>query len=89
MISSLFDPLGFAASVILTAKLLLQESCRKRLGWDEEIDEADFQRWRTCLEELSKLKSIEIPRCLSLKGANYPLLTCMQLHHFADASSSG
>ena len=27
--------------------------------------------------------------CLLLKGATYPSLTCMQLHHFADALSSG
>ena len=69
--------------------MLLQESCRKRLGWDKEIDEADFQRWRTWLEELPKLKSLEITRCLLLNVANYLLLTCRPLHHFADASSSG
>ena len=47
MLSSLFDPLGFAAPVILKAKILLQELCRKRLGWDENIDKADEQMWQT------------------------------------------
>ena len=61
MINTLFDSLGFAAPVILKAKLLLLESCSKRLGWHEEIDEAESQRWRIWLEELPKFKSIEIP----------------------------
>ena len=61
VISTLFDPLGFAAPVSLKAKLLLLESCSKRLGWDEEIDKADSQRWRTWLEELPKLESIQLP----------------------------
>ena len=32
------DPLGFVSPFVLPAKLLLQELCRKNLGWDDHID---------------------------------------------------
>jgi len=34
-VSSLYDPLGFIAPVILRAKILLQDLCRRKFGWDE------------------------------------------------------
>jgi len=39
--SSLFDPLGFIAPYIMKAKLLLQDLCRKKLGWDTATTEQD------------------------------------------------
>lgn len=36
---SLFDPLGFIAPYAMKAKLLLQTLSRKRLGWDDLIEE--------------------------------------------------
>ena len=38
---SLFDPLGFIAPYIMKAKLLLQTLSRKRLGWDDLIEETE------------------------------------------------
>jgi hypothetical protein len=38
VVSSVYDPLGFVAPFILTAKRILQELCQKRqLDWDDEI----------------------------------------------------
>ncbi len=37
IVSSVYDPLGFAAPFILQAKLIMQDLCRKNLGWDDEI----------------------------------------------------
>ena len=34
LVSSLYDPLGFAAPLILPAKVLLQGLCRLNFGWD-------------------------------------------------------
>ena len=35
IVSSVYDPLGFAAPFILTAKMILQGLCRKTIGWDD------------------------------------------------------
>lgn len=35
--SSLYDPLGFVAPFISTAKILLQDLCHKELRWDEKV----------------------------------------------------
>ena len=57
-VSAVFDPFGFAAPVILKAKLILRELCRLKLGSDEPIPEQLAIRWSkwilnlTCLSEL-------------------------------------
>ena len=45
MVSSVYDLLGFVAPFILTAKLILQDLCKKKPGWDDKISE-DFERWK-------------------------------------------
>ena len=39
MTSSVFDPLGLVAPVVLTAKKCLQDICKKKIGWDDPIDQ--------------------------------------------------
>ena len=50
--SSLFDPLGFAAPVVLTAELLLQDLCRRKFAWDEALPCEDERTWIRWLEDL-------------------------------------
>ena len=57
-VSSLFDPLSMIAPFIMKAKLLLQELCRKKLQWDEEISELEKRQWLRRLNDLSKLKEV-------------------------------
>ena len=38
-VSSLYDPLGFVSPILLLAKQLLQKLRRRKLGWDEEVDD--------------------------------------------------
>jgi len=37
IVSSIYDPLGFAAPFILPAKRLLQNLCRRGLGWENSV----------------------------------------------------
>ena len=85
VISSIYDPLGFLAPFHLSAKVLLQDLCRKRLGWDDKIPEGDLQRWGIWLKELPKLEQFTIERCF--KPPNFgPVISC-ELYHFSDAST--
>lgn len=53
MVSSLYDPLGMVAPVILPAKQILQELSRLKLGWDEKIPESLKQKWSSWLRDLN------------------------------------
>ena len=85
--SSIFDPLGFLAPFILTAKQILQDLCRIKLEWDEEIAPQYMPRWENWLLDLPKLSSFSISRCLM--PAEYGQVASSQLHHFPDASEDG
>ena len=45
VISSGYDPLGFTAPFVFTAKVILQDLCKKKLDWDDRIPEEDLTRW--------------------------------------------
>ena len=86
-VSSVFDPLGFVASLMLQGKSILQELCRQDLGWDDPIPnetKAKWERWRT---ELVKLQGISVPRCYKPEGFGH--VTKTELHNFSDASTLG
>ena len=85
--SSVYDPLGFAAPFIFQAKLILQDLCRKKLGWDEPIPEESLKRWHAWLQELPKLEQFVVERCF--KPSSLGEVENVQLHHFADASQHG
>ena len=86
-VASLYDPLGFVAPVVLQGKKILQEMCRRGLGWDDPVPEALRPSWDQWLKELPQLESLRIPRCLHPPGFSNPVV--VQLHHFSDASTMG
>lgn len=87
IISSIYDPLGFLAPLILPAKLLLQELCRMKCDWDDPIPSAFQEKWNKWLRDLEKLADFQINRCIKPDG--FGKVACAQLHHFSDASEKG
>ena len=83
-VSSLYDPLGMAAPFILPAKLLLQDLCRRGLGWDDEVPDLHLTRWRAWVDDLPKISRIAIGRCV--KPVKSSDIASCQIHHFCDAS---
>ena len=63
IVSSVYDPLGFVSPFVLPAKILVQELCRRNLGWDDPIHVDRLTRWKIWQEELEKLEQFSIPRC--------------------------
>lgn len=86
-VSSMYDPLGFAAPFILPAKRLLQEFFKIKIGWDEDISRNMLEVWERWLNDLPHLQRITVPRYF--KSHWLGQVKSVQLHHFSDASSDG
>ena len=75
--------MGLVIPVIVSLRILFQELCIKKYGWDTllaEEDQAFFRRWITSLEEVN----IYVNRCyLSAIEGN---VKSVSLHAFGDAS---
>ena len=83
MLSSVYDPLGIASPFVLGARKVMQELCRTKLGWDDQVPPVYQQQWRRWTQGLHEMAKIRVPRCLQPAGAIE-----RQLHHFADASET-
>jgi len=79
--------LGFVAPVSLLAKIILQNLCRKGIGWDESIPEADSEAWLKWVSYLPGLSGLKIPRCIIPRSELSNCWIC--LHHISDASMNG
>ncbi|XP_055584842.1 uncharacterized protein LOC129737707 [Uranotaenia lowii] len=80
-IAKLFDPLGLISPTIVIAKLLVQQLWRKKLDWDDHLDNDSLKHWNELRESLSHLNEIAIPRQVTFNDA-----VVYELHGFADAS---
>lgn len=86
-VASVYDPLGFLAPFILTGKKVLQEMCRKGVGWDDPLPSELRPGWESWLEDLKNLETVQIPR--SFTPEHFGKVLRVELHHFSDASSQG
>ncbi|XP_037929941.1 uncharacterized protein LOC119664542 [Teleopsis dalmanni] len=79
--SSLFDPLGLLAPLVLVSKIIMQELWLLRLNWDESVPQALHSAWETFVQDLHTLSSMKIPRfCLTIGPQQ------VDIHGFCDAS---
>ncbi|XP_055590213.1 uncharacterized protein LOC129742346 [Uranotaenia lowii] len=80
-IAKLFDPLGLISPTIVIAKLLVQQLWRRKLGWDDHLDNDSLKNWNELRESLSHLNEVVIPCQVTFSNA-----VAYELHGFADAS---
>ncbi|XP_052089785.1 uncharacterized protein LOC127726448 [Mytilus californianus] len=63
-INSLYDPIGFAAPVIIRGKLLMRQmlSSSSTIDWDDPLPELLNQQWESWVHSLSELENLRISR---------------------------
>lgn len=87
VVSSIYDPLGFIAPVVLPAKIILQKLCKEKMSWDQEIPQHLLRDWSIWLNQLPQISGFQIARCI--KPRDFGTIVTAQLNHFSDASESG
>ena len=86
-VSSIFDPLGFIAPLVLEGKSILQDLCHQEVDWDDPIPDDTKIRWEKWRSQLHLLTQFSLPRCFKREGFG-PVIK-RQIHHFSDASTKG
>lgn len=81
-IAQLYDPNGFVAPFITSAKIFMQCLWKEKLEWDTPLSEQLSKEWNVLWANIKLLEHIRVPRYLGNKAT-----TAIQLHGFADASS--
>ncbi|XP_029174695.1 uncharacterized protein LOC114943271 [Nylanderia fulva] len=82
VIAQLFDPLGWVAPVIVTAKIFLQHLWLTKSDWDDELPNEMLSKWETFQLTLPLLEQLTIPHWTQYHPNNR-----IELHGFADAST--
>nr|XP_026491789.1 uncharacterized protein LOC113397585 [Vanessa tameamea] len=82
-IARLYDPLGWIAPVIITAKIYMQKLWKSGLAWDDNLTPDLLKEWLAFQRDLVNVQGIMIPRWLQVKRDYY-----VELHAFADASQA-
>lgn len=79
--SSLYDPHGFCAVVTVFARMLMQETWRSKLHWDEPLPESLQRSWAKWYGQLHALERLQVTRCLIPNAVQET-----SFHVFCDAS---
>ncbi|XP_062538103.1 uncharacterized protein LOC134206403 [Armigeres subalbatus] len=81
-----YDPL--IAHIMMFLKVLLQEIWRTPVGWDDPIEDPQYEKWLKWLAIFPQIATIEIPRCYRILTPSGKA-TVVQMHTFVDASENG
>lgn len=82
-VARLFDPLGWFAPALISAKILIQNIWVAGLDWDQTLNPELLEQWTSFRSALPLLEKIKIPRWLGTLSFTRDKL---ELHVFCDAS---
>ncbi|XP_066937030.1 uncharacterized protein [Clytia hemisphaerica] len=81
-LSSIYDPLGFLAPLLIAPKITLQSMWKEKVGWDDPIPESLLDTYTEWLSTLPEFGNVKVPRWFG-----FPIeRDGVELHFFADAS---
>lgn len=79
----LYDPMGWLSPFVVRVKILFQSLWEKGLEWDENMPAELEKKWKSWIQELQGIVSIEIPRRYDQSTSQ---IKRRELHVFGDAS---
>ncbi|XP_028166130.1 uncharacterized protein LOC114356935, partial [Ostrinia furnacalis] len=82
-IQKLYDPLGWIAPAIVSAKMLIQKLWQEKVNWDEDLNEILKQQWLAIRTDLENVNEIQMDRWLDTLTSEKDAI---QIHGFSDAS---
>ena len=65
----------------------MQDLCRAKLDWDDEIDDEFRICWENWRSQLSAFEDFSMDHCVKPDG--FGSVISMQIHHFSDSSATG
>ena len=80
-IARIYDPLGWAAPVVVTAKIMYRQLWLCGSTWDEPLPDDLLKTWKQFREALPAMQPVMIPRWMGTSRIAY-----VELHGFCDAS---
>ena len=86
-LAGVFDPLGLISPFqVLFVKVLFQQLCKEKVGWDDEIEKTFKVIWHNWTEGMKKVRSISVDRFVLRKVEQREKDYRGALHGFCDAS---
>jgi hypothetical protein len=85
IVMSIYDPIGLLSHALIRAKVIIQETWRSGISWDQPITPLLFTKWKEWFEKFKEIKDLKIPRAYSLKLSEPHQI---ELHTFCDASEA-
>lgn len=82
-IAKIYDPCGYFVPVTIIGRIIMQETWKLKVDWNQTPPEEIKTKWQMYYEQLPLLTQFKIPRWLNCNNT-----TVNQLHGFADASTS-
>lgn len=85
-VNSIFDPLGFAAPIIMQGKALLRELSSDERDWDAPLPPEKEKAWASWKDSLNTLEDLQVKRCYN-PGSSRDMRR-HELCIFSDASTA-
>lgn len=82
-IHGIYDPIGILGPVLIPAKRIFQETCTRKLDWNDSLPSDLKDKWNRWLGELPILENYGISRGIPLENA-----TRVEAHYFSDGSET-
>ena len=84
-IASIYDPLGLINPLTVRMKIIFQDICSEKFGWDDELSEKFRIEWNIILSDLKRIDCIRVQRNYCFLEITDQIIS-VQVHAFGDAS---